>query len=79
MKSEFSDPQWLMVDLGKEQAVGRVRISWETAFGKDFKIQLSSDGIEWDDTAAVTNGHGGIDEMKFPQGRQDTSECMEQL
>ena len=63
--SKFSDPQWLMVDLGKEQPVGRVRIAWETAYGKDFKIQASLDGIEWEDVYTMTNGHGTINDMKF--------------
>ncbi|GAA1967907.1 discoidin domain-containing protein [Catenulispora subtropica] len=29
--SAFSDPQWLQVDLGSVQSIGRVVLSWENA------------------------------------------------
>src|SRR3954469_25454959 len=41
--SAFADPQWLKVDLGSTQAIGRVVISWEAAYGKDYQIQVSDD------------------------------------
>ena len=41
------DPQWIKVDLGHRYAVTDMRISWETANAKDYKIEVSDDGSEW--------------------------------
>lgn len=64
--SRFSDPQWLMVDLGAERKVGRVLIVWEHAAAKKYRIQLSSDGRTWADAVVKTDGAGGVEELKFP-------------
>ena len=43
--SAFSDPQWVRVDLGSSQQVGRVVLKWEAAYGKSYKVQVSPDAI----------------------------------
>ncbi len=63
--SRFSDPQWLMVDLGSERTVARVLISWEYAAAKKYRIQVSLDGKNWTDAAVKADGAGGIEELKF--------------
>ncbi len=50
--SAFSDPQWIMVDLGALYAVSRVTLSWEAASAKDYQIQLSTNNSTW--TTAIT-------------------------
>ncbi|MEU9889398.1 discoidin domain-containing protein [Sphaerisporangium sp. NPDC051011] len=57
--SAFSDPQWLQVDLGATATVNQVVLRWETAYGKAFKIQLSTDGTSWTDAYSTTTGTGG--------------------
>ena len=57
--SAFSDPQWLEVDLGSAQSVCQVTLAWETAFGKAFQIQTSSDGTTWTSIFSTTTGTGG--------------------
>src|SRR5262245_53166067 len=42
--SEWSDPQWLQVDLGSTQTVCRVVLRWEAAYGKAYQIQTSANG-----------------------------------
>jgi len=37
--STFADPAWLAVDLGEVRKVGRVLITWETAYSKAFVLQ----------------------------------------
>ena len=64
--SRFSDPQWLMVDLGTERKVGRVQIVCEHAAAREYRIQLSSDGKNWTDAIVKTNGSGGVEVLKFP-------------
>ncbi|MGI4734105.1 MAG: discoidin domain-containing protein [Janthinobacterium lividum] len=41
-ESSYSDPQYLIVDLGSVQDVARVRLLWEGAYGKDFTLAISS-------------------------------------
>jgi endoglucanase Acf2 len=40
--SAAADPQWIYVDLGANYNVNRVKITWETALGKDFLVQIAA-------------------------------------
>ena len=53
--SQFSDPQYIYVDLGARYDLCRVILHWETALGKDFKIQVSDNSSAWKDIIAITN------------------------
>src|ERR1041385_1485171 len=57
--SQFSDPQWLEVDLGSTQSICQVVLNWETAFGKAFQIQTSNDNSTWTSIFSTTTGTGG--------------------
>ncbi|MEM7275491.1 MAG: family 20 glycosylhydrolase, partial [Actinomycetota bacterium] len=61
--SAYADPAWLEVDLGARYEIDRVEISWETAYGKDYVIQVSDDQQTWQDIATVTDGDGGTDSL----------------
>ncbi|HEY0637099.1 MAG TPA: ThuA domain-containing protein [Pseudonocardiaceae bacterium] len=61
--SQFSDPQWIQVDLGASYAVNRVRLNWEAAFGRDYQVQFSTNGTTWTTARSVTGGDGGIDDL----------------
>src|SRR3954453_15294871 len=56
--SGFSDPQWIQVDLGQTYNVTHVKLNWETAYGKAYKIQVSNDGTNWTDAYSTTSGDG---------------------
>ncbi|KAA9039424.1 hypothetical protein FW778_11420 [Ginsengibacter hankyongi] len=45
--SNYSDPQWIYVDLGATYDLCEVVIKWETALARDFKIQVSGDAVNW--------------------------------
>ncbi|MFI5912862.1 chitosanase [Dactylosporangium sp. NPDC051541] len=60
---EGVDPQWIAVDLGESHAISRVRLRWETAYGKAYEIQTSPDGQGWTTIGATTAGDGGTDEL----------------
>ncbi|MFB7507077.1 discoidin domain-containing protein, partial [Streptomyces broussonetiae] len=45
--SQFSDPQWIQVDLGATEDLCSIDLNWETAYGKDFQLQASADGQNW--------------------------------
>src|SRR5215472_12333172 len=57
--SQFSDPQWLEVDLGFTRNVCQVVLVWERAFGKAFQIQTSNDNSTWSSIFSTTTGTGG--------------------
>ncbi|MFD5269692.1 discoidin domain-containing protein [Streptomyces sp. NPDC058335] len=59
--SAATDAQWLQVDLGATATVTQVVLQWETAYGKDYRLQISPDGSTWTDLRTVTGGDGGTD------------------
>jgi hypothetical protein len=61
--SQFSDPQWLQVDLGSSQPIDRVVIDWEAAYAKAYQIQVSKDAVTWTTVRSVTAGDGGTDDL----------------
>ncbi|MEU8530304.1 MULTISPECIES: discoidin domain-containing protein [Streptomyces] len=60
--AEGSDPQWLRVDLGATAAVSRVRLVWEAAYAKAYRVEISADGVTWTRLATETAGNGGTDD-----------------
>jgi hypothetical protein len=63
--SEFSDPQWIAVDLGAPKKISRVELVWEAAYGKAYAIQVSLDGTTWKDVYATRSGQGGVETARF--------------
>ena len=57
--SAFSDPQWLKVDLGSPQQICRVGISWEAAYAKSYKVQVSDNDSTWTTIFSTADGTGG--------------------
>lgn len=57
--SQFSDPQWLRVDLGATAGITQVVLRWEGAYGRAFQIQTSADGANWTSIYSTTTGTGG--------------------
>jgi hypothetical protein len=57
--SAFQDPQWIQVDLGATTSIGQVVLNWETAYGKAFQIQTSTDAATWTTIYSTSTGTGG--------------------
>ncbi len=66
--SNMSDPQWIYVDLGATKSITRVKLNWETAYGKTYKIQVSDNASSWTDIYSTTTGNGGIDDLSGLSG-----------
>jgi hypothetical protein len=64
--SAYSDPQWIYVDLGATNNINGVILYWETAYGKAFSIQVSSNATTWATVYSTTNGTGGTQIITFP-------------
>ena len=61
--SQFSDNQWIYVDLGSVYTINRVVLRWETAYGRSYKLQVSNDASTWSDVYSTTTGDGGVDDL----------------
>ncbi|WP_341870403.1 discoidin domain-containing protein [Corallococcus praedator] len=57
------DPQWIRVDLGSSQVVGKVVLDWEGAYGKTYTIDGSNNDTTWVTLNTVTNGVAGRREI----------------
>jgi beta-glucosidase len=57
--SQFSDPQWLAVDLGATDSISQVVLRWEAAYATGFQIQVSTDDTNWSTVYSTTTGTGG--------------------
>ena len=63
--SDFSDSQWINIDLHKQTTINGIKLYWEYAYGKHYEIQTSDDDTNWTTIYTETNSDGGEDEMFF--------------
>ncbi|MFF5424132.1 MULTISPECIES: discoidin domain-containing protein [unclassified Streptomyces] len=60
--AEGSDPQWITVDLGPSATVSRVRLVWEVAYARTYRVEISADNVAWTTLATESAGNGGTDD-----------------
>jgi len=60
-ESDFSDPQFIIVDLGSNYTLNRVEIDWEAAYATYYQIQLSDNQQQWTTASNITGSDGGTD------------------
>ena len=63
--SNFDDNAWMSINLGKIYEINKVIITWENAYGKDYDIQVSTDGKNWTTVKQLRNQDGGEDVITF--------------
>jgi exo-beta-1,3-glucanase (GH17 family) len=59
--SQFSDPQWIQVDLGATAAITKIVLQWEGAYGKAYQLQTSPDATTWTPIYTTANSPGGTE------------------
>ena len=64
-ESEYSDHQWIYIDLGKEEKIDNVVLKWEAAFAKEYDLQVSNDTKEWKTVYTNKEGKGGTEEIEL--------------
>lgn len=67
--AEGKDPQWIRVDLGAAATISRVRLSWEAAYAKAYRVEVSADGAAWIPIAQESAGNGGTDDWTGLSGK----------
>jgi len=53
--SNYTDDQWITVDLGSVVAFDQVKLLWEQAYALTFTVQVSNDAATWTDVISVDN------------------------
>ena len=66
--SDWKDDQWIRVDLGGTRKVARVVLRWESAYASGYRIEVSTNGSDWRQVWATSDGDGGIDNASFAAG-----------
>ncbi len=61
--SKYSSPQWIKVDLGSTKTIRRVLLDWERAYGKSYRIDVSTNNSTWTTVYSTTTGNGGLDDI----------------
>ncbi|MDZ7924500.1 MAG: DUF1592 domain-containing protein [Marinagarivorans sp.] len=64
--SNYSDNEWLAVDLGSPATLCAFNLVWEAAYGKAYQLQVSDNGTTWRTVYTQTNGDGGTDAITLP-------------
>ncbi|MEU3466251.1 discoidin domain-containing protein [Streptomyces sp. NPDC006733] len=61
--SDWSDPQWIQVDLGSAKPLRTLQLVWDPAFAKSYEVQVSDDGATWRSVYQTTAGDGDVDTL----------------
>ena len=63
--SNFADPQWVAIDLGKPVTIDHVHLVWEDAYASVYSVQVSTDSLHWTDVSHTENGTGDPETLRF--------------
>ncbi|GAA1719785.1 hypothetical protein GCM10009809_14450 [Isoptericola hypogeus] len=63
--SDYSDDQWVQVELAQPSDVSAVRLFWEEACAERFVVQTSVDGETWTDSATVDESTCATDDVEL--------------
>ncbi|WP_411102932.1 discoidin domain-containing protein [Streptomyces sp. cmx-4-9] len=63
--SEWNDNQWLRIDLGSASRIARLTLDWEEAYGKAYRIEVSTDDANWRTVWSTETSDGGLDTARF--------------
>ncbi|WBB80465.1 protein kinase [Micromonospora sp. WMMD882] len=58
--SQFSDPQWLSVDLGGLWRISEVVLRWQRSHAATYRVDVSPDGQRWTTVYETSTGEGGV-------------------
>ena len=54
--SNRTDNEWITLDLGADKTIGKIVLKWEEAAGKEYAVQVSSDGENFMEVFRKTDG-----------------------
>lgn len=59
------DPSWISVDLGEAHEISRVKLTWESSYAREYKLQVSSNNQAWTDVYETGKGRGKTEDITF--------------
>ncbi len=57
--------EWMDIDLESNHRIDKITLNWEGAFGKEYYIQVSNNGVDWINVIHETHGREGIIEYEL--------------
>ncbi|MEG0275721.1 MAG: discoidin domain-containing protein [Coprobacillus sp.] len=60
-----SNDEWVQVNLGDYYDVSKIVLNWEGAYAKEYKLQVSIDGENWNDISDVKTGMAGVKQFYY--------------
>ncbi len=64
-ESEWADSQWISIDLEDKYEIDRMQILWEGAYARQYRIEVSLDGLNWTEIFSTDNGRGSLESLSF--------------
>ncbi len=61
--ANWTDNEWIYIDLKAPANITRVVLRWEAAYGRGYQIQVSNDATNWTTIYSTTSGDGGVDDL----------------
>ena len=61
--SAGADPEWLMLDLGRQRLLGALALRWEAAYAAHYAVEISDEGQEWTRVYEQAAGVGGVETL----------------
>ncbi|MDF2538546.1 MAG: type domain protein [Herbinix sp.] len=62
---EGKDDHFVLLDLQESKTFSSIELTWENAYGKEYILQTSMDGVNYTDLITETNGHVGTMVYQF--------------
>ncbi|MDR1683682.1 MAG: discoidin domain-containing protein [Candidatus Symbiothrix sp.] len=63
--SNYTDDEWLYLDLGEPKEIGVIVLNWEAAHAESYLLQISDDAQNWKTVYSNPHSKGGIEEIKI--------------
>jgi beta-glucosidase len=61
--AESTNPQWVMLDLGTNVDLARIRLKWGNNYARSYEIQISNNGANWVSKFTTASGSGGTEDI----------------
>jgi CxxC motif-containing protein (DUF1111 family) len=61
--SAFENTAWIQFDFGAKTQIGYMNLLWQNAYGKQYNVLASDDGVTFTQVRSVTTGQGGTEEF----------------
>ena len=65
--SEFSEPQWLVIDLERACRLEQVEIEWQDAYAQAYTLRTSLDGEAWTEVYHTEDSTGGSETIPLAE------------